>query len=63
MSLLTPAATATGIAGLVVGSLVSPPDPTSQLTLWPMAFACCLPIAYWLVGSRTDAGEDGVLRP
>ena len=32
-----------GLGGLVVGSLVSAPDPTSQLTVWPVAFACCLP--------------------
>ncbi|CDK40261.1 hypothetical protein [Halorubrum sp. AJ67] len=38
-----------GIGGLAVGSLVSPPDPASQLTTWPIAFAGCLPVAYWLV--------------
>ena len=41
-----------GIGGMIVGSLVSPPDPVSQLTVWPVAFACCLPVAYWLVGRR-----------
>jgi len=39
-----------GLGGLVVGSLVSAPDPAAQLTVWPFAFACCLPVAYWLVG-------------
>ncbi|WP_434521063.1 hypothetical protein [Halorubrum sp. AS12] len=38
-----------GIGGLVAGSLVSPPDPVSQLIVWPVAFACCLPVAYWVV--------------
>ncbi|WP_096394332.1 hypothetical protein [Halorubrum trapanicum] len=43
-----------GLGGLIVGSLVSPPDPTSQLTTWPIAFAGCLPVAYWLVRRRFD---------
>ena len=43
-----------GIGGLIAGSLVSPPDPTSQLTVWPVAFAGCLPVAYWLVRARFD---------
>ncbi|WP_128903955.1 hypothetical protein [Halorubrum amylolyticum] len=46
-----------GLGGLVAGNLVSPPDPTSQLTVWPIAFACCLPVAYWLVRTRFDAAE------
>lgn len=45
-----------GPAGLVVGSLVSPPDPISQLTVWPVAFAGCLPVAYWAVRRRFGAG-------
>ena len=44
-----------GFAGLAVGSLVSPPDPISQLTVWPIAFACCLPVAYWVVRRRFGA--------
>ncbi|SFR30347.1 MULTISPECIES: hypothetical protein [Halorubrum] len=44
-----------GLGGLVVGSLVSPPDPTSQLTTWPIAFAGCLPVAHWVVRTRFDA--------
>ncbi|QKG92692.1 hypothetical protein EXE43_04140 [Halorubrum sp. SS5] len=43
-----------GPAGLVVGSLVSPPDPISQLTVWPVAFAGCLPVAYLMVRRRFD---------
>ena len=43
-----------GLGGLGVGSLVSPPDPVSQLTTWPVAFACCLPVAYWVVRRRFD---------
>jgi heme A synthase len=46
-----------GLGGLVVGALVSPPDPASQLTTWPLAFAGCLPAAYWLVERRFDAAE------
>lgn len=38
-----------GLGGLIVGSLVSPPDPASQLTTWPVAVAGCLPVAYWAV--------------
>ena len=38
--------TVAGVGGLVAGSLVSPPDPISQLTVWPIAFAGCLPAAY-----------------
>jgi len=37
--------------------LISPPDPTSQLTVWPVAFAGCLPVAYWLVRARLGARE------
>ena len=44
-----------GLGGLAVGSLVSPPDPTSQLTVWPVAFAGCLPVAYWVVRRRFGA--------
>ena len=47
-----------GLAGLVVGSLVSPPDPTSQLTVWPIAFAGCLPVACWVVRRRFGASGD-----
>ena len=47
-----------GIGGMIVGSLVSPPDPTSQLTVWPAAFACCLPVGFWLVERRFDAAGD-----
>ncbi|MDB2261352.1 hypothetical protein PM035_10685 [Halorubrum ezzemoulense] len=50
-----------GPAGLVVGSLVSPPDPISQLTVWPVAFAGCLPAAYWVVGRRFDATGDSFI--
>ena len=46
--------TVAGVGGLVAGSLVSPPDPASQLTVWPVAFACCLPVAYWVVQARFD---------
>jgi quinol-cytochrome oxidoreductase complex cytochrome b subunit len=46
-----------GGGGLVAGSLVSPPDPVAQMTVWPIAFACCLPVAYWLVRRRFDATE------
>lgn len=46
-----------GLGGLVVGSLVSPPDPVAQMTVWPVAFACCLPLAYWLASWRFDAAE------
>ena len=44
-----------GLGGLAVGSLVSPPDPISQLTVWPVAFAGCLPVAYWAVRRRFGA--------
>jgi len=44
-----------GVGGLVAGSLVSPPDPIAQMTVWPFAFACCLPVAYWLARRRFDA--------
>jgi len=47
-----------GFGGFVAGALVSPPDPTSQLTVWPVAFACCLPVAYWLVRRRFGAVES-----
>ena len=50
-----------GPAGLVVGSLVSPPDPMSQLTVWPVAFACCLPVAYWVVGRGFDPTGDSFI--
>jgi quinol-cytochrome oxidoreductase complex cytochrome b subunit len=48
-----------GLGGLVVGSLVSPPDPISQLTVWPVAFAGCLPVAYWAVRRRFGTSGDG----
>jgi len=48
-----------GLGGLVAGSLVSPPDPTSQLTVWPVAFACCLPVVYWLVRTRFGTRDPG----
>ena len=47
-----------GVGGLVAGSLVSPPDPISQLTVWPVAFAGCLPVAYWVVRRRFGASES-----
>ena len=47
-----------GLGGLVAGSLVSPPDPTAQLTVRPVAFACCPPDAYRVVGRRFDAAGD-----
>ncbi len=47
-----------GLGGLVAGSLVSPPDPTAQLTVWPIAFACCLPVAYWVVRKRFGTVES-----
>ncbi|ELZ31554.1 hypothetical protein [Halorubrum distributum] len=50
-----------GFGGLAVGSLVSPPDPTSQLTTWPVAFAGCLPVAYWAVGRRFDPTGDSFI--
>ena len=50
-----------GLVGLVVGSLVSPPDPASQLTVWPVAFACCLPVAYWVVERRFDPTGDSLI--
>ncbi|MDV7350564.1 hypothetical protein R3751_12360 [Halorubrum distributum] len=53
--------TVAGLGGLAVGSLVSPPDPTSQLTVWPVAFACCLPVAYWAVGRRFDPTGDSFI--
>ena len=46
-----------GVGGLAAGSLVSPPDPAAQLTVWPFAFACCLPVAYWLVRKRFGTVE------
>ena len=46
-----------GLGGLAVGSLVSPPDPISQLTTWPVAFVGCLPVAYWVV--RRQFGASG----
>ncbi|OYR73146.1 hypothetical protein DJ71_19770 [Halorubrum sp. E3] len=49
--------TVAGVGGLVAGSLVSPPDPASQLTVWPIAFACCLPVAYWVVRRRFGVRE------
>jgi len=45
-----------GLGGLALGSLVSPPDPASQLTTWPVAFVGCLPVAYWVVRRRFGAG-------
>jgi len=53
--------TVAGVGGLVGGSLVSPPDPTSQLTVWPVAFACCLPIAYWAVRRRFDTTGSSLM--
>ena len=50
-----------GLCGLVVGSLVSSPDPASQLTVWPVAFAGCLPVAYWVVGRRFDPTGDSLI--
>ncbi|TKX76026.1 hypothetical protein EXE46_00470 [Halorubrum sp. GN11_10-6_MGM] len=47
-----------GLGGLLVGSLVSPPDPASQLTTWPIAFAGCLPVAYWGVRKRFGAEDS-----
>ncbi|WP_321169256.1 hypothetical protein [Halorubrum sp. LN27] len=46
-----------GIGGMIVGSLVSPPDPIAQMIVWPFAFVCCLPVAYWLVRTRLGATE------
>jgi len=46
-----------GVGGMILGSLVSPPDPAAQLTVWPVAFACCLPVAYWVVEKRFEGGE------
>jgi len=51
------AVTVAGLGGLIVGSLVSPPDPVAQMTVWPIAFAACLPVAYWLVWARFSATE------
>ncbi|OYR42757.1 hypothetical protein DJ82_01715 [Halorubrum sp. Ib24] len=48
-----------GIGGMIAGSLVSPPDPAAQLTVWPIAFACCLPVAYWVVRRRFGAAGGG----
>jgi thiol:disulfide interchange protein len=48
-----------GLGGLVAGRLVSPPDPAAQLTTWPVAFACCLPVAYGVVRARFDAPDVG----
>ena len=48
-----------GLSGLVAGSLVSAPDPAAQLTTWPIAFACCLPVGYGVVRARFDAPEVG----
>ena len=50
-----------GLVGLVVGSLVSPPDPASQLTVWPVAFASCLPVAYWVVERKFHPTGDSVI--
>ena len=50
-----------GLVGLVVGSLVSPPDPASQLTVWPVAFGSCLPVAYWVVERTFDPTGDSVI--
>ena len=44
-----------GLGGLIASAVLSPPDPASQLTVWPVAFAGCLPVAYWLVRQRFDA--------
>ncbi|GAA0543194.1 hypothetical protein ABNG02_00775 [Halorubrum ejinorense] len=48
-----------GLGGLVVGSLVSSPDPAAQLATWPVAFVCCLPVGYGVVQTRCDAPEGG----
>jgi uncharacterized membrane protein HdeD (DUF308 family) len=41
-----------GLGGLIASAVLSPPDPVTQMTVWPVAFACCLPVAYWLVTKR-----------
>jgi hypothetical protein len=53
--------TVAGVGGLVAGSLVSPPDPASQLTVWPIAFACCLPVGYWVVRRRFGASGGSIM--
>jgi len=40
-----------GIGGFSITSLVAPPDPLTQLLVWPVVFAGSLPAAYWLIGS------------
>ncbi|MCU4716688.1 hypothetical protein [Halapricum hydrolyticum] len=39
-----------GLGGFVIASLVAPPDPLTQLLVWPIVFAGSLPVAYWLLG-------------
>ncbi|ELZ47593.1 hypothetical protein C463_02476 [Halorubrum californiense DSM 19288] len=57
----TAAVAVAGLGGFVAGAVFSPPDPISQLIFWPVAFACCLPVAYWLVRRRFGAGEGATV--
>ena len=45
---------------MIVGSLVSPPDPIAQMIVWPLAFACCLAVAYWVVRAKFGTLEAEV---
>lgn len=44
-----------GLGGLVVAAVVLPPDPVSQMLFWPVAFAGCLPVAYWVLIARGES--------
>ena len=37
-----------GLCGQILTTIVAPPDPITQLLLWPIAFVCCLPFAYFV---------------
>lgn len=46
-----------GVGGFLVAAVALPPDPVSQMLYWPVAFAGCLPIAYWLIGRRQPSTQ------
>ncbi|MFD1572255.1 hypothetical protein [Halorubrum laminariae] len=46
-----------GVGGFLVSAVVLPPDPISQMLYWPVAFAVCLPVAYWLIGRRQSTSQ------
>ncbi|WP_435073915.1 hypothetical protein [Halorubrum sp. HHNYT27] len=50
-----------GLGGLIASAVLSPPDPVAYMTVWPIAFACCLPVAYWLVERRFGTTSSSLI--